>query len=1174
MLLLCVVGTSWAETGTEKATNTGTKDTDIKGKSYTIAGTYIAGKGGAEATGMGNKGVKFRTGADGARLVFAVNTGYTITDFKLYGVSNYALADGKSEPCIDVTKIEVDGTETTFTGTGNFPAKGSKTAGSILLSGINAAETIAIYFDNSNAAGTQINGYYEITWSTVDAPQPLLTTVSPSSAYVAVGSTKQLTGSFTGGTFTGEWVSDNESVATVSNAGKVTGVAEGTANITYQWTEDQSNDAYKATAAITVVEAFDANSLATIKTYDFANRGATTLTISDKVEGAIFNNANSKNNNVFRCTNEGLTSIAIQEVLSSSKGWTINENGLYEGGNAGRCAAICDVKAGQYIEFYHNSETSFYTKNNGEDDGAKKTPLVEEKGHHVYKVLEDGMVGFELAKGHYVTKVVIYENKSGEPTSLSFSAETATATLGEAFTAPTLTKDPVDLTGIVFTSSNTSVATVDTNTGEVAVVGSGKTTITATFEGNNDYWSATASYELTVVDPNVSTEAVIGYTEEIDGTTLKARALTGADHITIASDLVFGSNIVDYKGTKKDVKIDGTTYKSTDSWRKSQNGTYEGQNVGYKLTVEKGYKMNISHVGAKIAVAEDTYTWYVEILNGAGSQVWKSGEKTTTTASAGSVDADVTEEEAIQGLTGDVTVNLWVKQGGGTKYYSINYLQLTATTAVDTRNTYTMTVSQNIDEAGTVTPADGSDVTEGESVAFTATPKTTHRFVKWTIDGVDYTNNPYVLENVNAAHTAVATFAKRYTVTYNLGKEAGNIGKVLNNVNRGNGYDEKYSADDDTYTIPAYADKYLYKEGYVFNKWEDGDGNQYASGDKIEMTKDITLTPTFKATTQSLAKSCAETVVTWTFAKADILFTDWQSSSKHGYYTKNTEVNGEAIAIPMTIIDGKLGNWGRSDAIAQTNQKTKFTIPAVNGMKVEINDAYVNFSTTTIAGSTGYEGTGTESISYTYEGNDETIDIVIGESGQYLNTIKVTYPQTVTSIAKTISAAGYATLCSELPLDFTGSGVRAYIAKTDDTTVKFTEVTSVPAMTGVLLKGEAGDKTITVAASKTDVSTNALVGVLEETKVNDIFVLMDGAQGVGFYKTENTFTVGANTAYLPASVAPARLFIGFDEEGEATGIEAIERNQQKESVFNLNGQRVAAPQKGLYIVNGKKVVLK
>ena len=586
VLALVSIGTAWAEGTVEKATNVDSKDKDLVGTCYTIAGKYIAGKGGAKVGDMQNAGIKLRTGADGARVVFNVKTGYVITDFKLYGVSNYALKDGASEPCIAVTKVEVDGEETTQTGTGSFPAKSSSTSGSVLLAGINATTTITIYFDNSNASGTQINAYYELTWEEAVSSTPLQTVVTPESATIAVGETKTLKGEFSGGDFTGQWVSSDESVATVSADGKVTGVAPGTANITFQWADDQSQDAYKATAAITVIGApqgttvspaaaavaigqtvtlkgsftvgqfegqwvssdeniatvsaegvvtgvaegtaditfqwkndqseeaykataavtvvdatFDKELCTAVKTYDFANWGATTLTIDDKDKaGSIWNQANSKNNDVFWCTNENLTDLAIQAVLKDSKGFTINGDGLYEGSGAGRCAAIGNIKKGQFVEFNHNSETSFFTKSDKSDDGILKLACVEEKGHHVYYALEDGMIGFELAKGHYVTSIVIYEpmDLSGEPTELTFGQEEVSVAFGESFTAPTLTASPSDLTGIEYSSSNEKVATVDAATGEVTIVGLGTTTITAKFAGDDTYNPSTASYTLNV----------------------------------------------------------------------------------------------------------------------------------------------------------------------------------------------------------------------------------------------------------------------------------------------------------------------------------------------------------------------------------------------------------------------------------------------------------------------------------------------------------------------------------------------------------------------------------------------------------------------------------------------------------------------------------------------------
>ena len=182
-------------------------------------------------------------------------------------------------------------------------------------------------------------------------------------------------------------------------------------------------------------------------------------------------------------------------------------------------------------------------------------------------------------------------------------------------------------------------------------------------------------------------------------------------------------------------------------------------------------------------------------------------------------------------------------------------------------------------------------------------------------------------------------------------------------------------------------------------------------------------------------------------------------------------------------------------------------------------------------------------------------------------------PATVT---KTMTAAGYATYCSPYALDFTGvDGLTAYIAKVSGDNITFEEVTeAIPANTGILLKGNAANYNIPTVLSADAVENNVFVGVTADTSVDAaIFVLMNGTEGVGFYKTKNEFTVGANTAYIPAdAVAGARMFIGFNEE--ATAIEAVNSDKTNGEMFNLNGQRVQKPSKGLYIVNGKKVNIK
>lgn len=182
------------------------------------------------------------------------------------------------------------------------------------------------------------------------------------------------------------------------------------------------------------------------------------------------------------------------------------------------------------------------------------------------------------------------------------------------------------------------------------------------------------------------------------------------------------------------------------------------------------------------------------------------------------------------------------------------------------------------------------------------------------------------------------------------------------------------------------------------------------------------------------------------------------------------------------------------------------------------------------------------------------------------------------AVYKSISSAGYATFCAPYDLNFEGTDVTAYVGAKDGTKITFSEVTSVKAGTGLLLKANEGSYAIAMEESSNTVENNALVGVLEDTPVAaGSFVLMNGKQGVGFYKAASEFTVGANTAYIEAQPATtgegARSFIAID--GEATAIEGIAAEKAQDGViYNLQGQRVVKAQKGLYIINGKKVLVK
>ena len=127
----------------------------------------------------------------------------------------------------------------------------------------------------------------------------------------------------------------------------------------------------------------------------------------------------------------------------------------------------------------------------------------------------------------------------------------------------------------------------------------------------------------------------------------------------------------------------------------------------------------------------------------------------------------------------------------------------------------------------------------------------------------------------------------------------------------------------------------------------------------------------------------------------------------------------------------------------------------------------------------------------------------------------------------------------------------------------------------MLLKGEAGETVYPVAASEgTTLSDNLLVGITSATEVtaNQFF----GLSGKKFVPV-NAGTIPAGKALLPASEVPSEARqLTFVFGSETTGIAEIQtkNNVENGAVYNLSGQRVAQPTKGLYIVNGKKYVVK
>lgn len=496
------------------------------------------------------------------------------------------------------------------------------------------------------------------------------------------------------------------------------------------------------------------------------------------------------------------------------------------------------------------------------------------------------------------------------------------------------------------------------------------------------------------------------------------------------------------------------------------------------------------------------------------------------------------------------------------------------------QTTYALTA--NADAGGSVSKSPSHDeYLVGDEVTLTATPDEGYYFINWTDDNNSdvevSTSAAYAYTTTATAASFTAHFGKLFSVTYDIDDYNNTTTKALTNFSTAKSINEKYADRDGNYTIPAYSHYYMYREGYIFSKWEDQDGNQYEKGNTITgITKDIILTPVWVATTQTLTNSAAESTVTWNFGKSTILFNEWQYAPQVGYYTKPQTVNGESIAVPMIVdaTSGKVDNSSRSDALAQINNQTKFTIPAIKGMTVVLT-SNSNISTTTVAGKTPDEGSGTKTATYNYTGENGTADIVISD-GSYYSSIKVIYPVTAVAIS-TLSGRNYATYVTEKKLDFSAAdGITAYIAtglNAGGSAVVLEEVDVVDAGTPIIVKTETKGATVNVpvtTATADNVDANKLVAGNGETLYNaGTYYYLQG----DLFHLATSGTLQSGKAYLQISGGAAReLSIGF-ADSDVTAIKGVKAVADGE-VYNLSGQRVAAPTKGLYIVNGKKVVVK
>ena len=159
-------------------------------------------------------------------------------------------------------------------------------------------------------------------------------------------------------------------------------------------------------------------------------------------------------------------------------------------------------------------------------------------------------------------------------------------------------------------------------------------------------------------------------------------------------------------------------------------------------------------------------------------------------------------------------------------------------------------------------------------------------------------------------------------------------------------------------------------------------------------------------------------------------------------------------------------------------------------------------------------------------------------------------------------------------------GLKAYTGTRNDAeqTVTLTAIDAVPAETGVILEGSAETYTLTITDVTAGATDNAFSGTnvqLTDIDKSSYYTLGKGSNDlVGLYHPNET-TLRANVAFMlkgAQGVQGYRLML----DGTTTGIEGVTTpaTDKADVWYDLSGRRVTAPTKGIYIKNGRKVVVR
>ncbi len=394
--------------------------------------------------------------------------------------------------------------------------------------------------------------------------------------------------------------------------------------------------------------------------------------------------------------------------------------------------------------------------------------------------------------------------------------------------------------------------------------------------------------------------------------------------------------------------------------------------------------------------------------------------------------------------------------------------------------------------------------------------------------------------------------------------------------------------------------------------FEDGKDLKTASEGLIEGTvkyNDVALSPqptiTYTSGTTSVATVDEDGIITFVKAGSTTITVAFAGNDEYEACQNTYELNlidttPQDVEVEIALNSTTLGSTTPNGKTATVKNVSVTTNKGSSAIDLVANTAHVRmykYSNMVIVAPMGYV---IKNITFTEPSSDKTWnDSPTASTGTYsskswtgsANSVTFTFDAGQCRIASitvtlaetvTISSARFTTYVAKHDISFP-AGVTAYIVTPKDaTSVTLTAKASVPEGTAVVLEGDAGTYALpTIETEPEDVTGNKLQASTGST-VGDgstIYSLGNKSNGVGFYLVGNGVKVPAGKAYLivgEGSSLSVKEFLSFDFEDVPTGLNDVRSKMEDVSgeIFNLAGQKMNRLQKGINIVNGRKVLVK